>query len=222
MMQDKRGVSVLHVQRQLGLSSYGTTWQRCHKIREALHQRDDRYELLRRVELDGVEFRKHAGRTTTQETDSTRAFVAVESVAYTDKKGKERVKAGFMKAAVFSSESGYNAIQFADGSIADGTDVKTDGNKAFGLLPKLKVTQKSMLGNKELLDKWLPLVHRIAANTKRWLMGTHHGVSAKYLSSYLAEYVYRFNRRHDLRGLFHRAVYACASATPKTLGALLG
>ena len=35
MMQDKRGVSALHVQRELGLKSYGTIWGMLHKIRPA-------------------------------------------------------------------------------------------------------------------------------------------------------------------------------------------
>src|SRR3989344_4715351 len=54
-----------------------------------------------------------------------------------------------------------------------------------------------------------PLVHRIAALLKRWLLGTHHGrVEETHLASYLDEFVFRFNRRTSgSRGkLFYRLV----------------
>ena len=53
-------------------------------------------------------------------------------------------------------------------------------------------------------------MHRFISNAKTWLLGTHHGIDAKYLDRYMAEYTYRFNRRHDPDSLFHRALYACA------------
>ncbi len=56
MMQDKRGVSALHVKRELGMASYGTVWGMLHKIRRALAHRDSRYSLKQVVELDGAEF----------------------------------------------------------------------------------------------------------------------------------------------------------------------
>lgn len=52
--------------------------------------------------------------------------------------------------------------------------------------------------------------------------GLYHGVSSKYLSQYLAEGMYRFNRHHDLDGLWHRALTACARATPLTRPVLTG
>ena len=41
----------------------------------------------------------------------------------------------------------------------------------------------------------LPLVHRVIANLKRFLMGTFHGVSNGYLQKYLDEFAFRFHRR---------------------------
>ena len=61
-----------------------------------------------------------------------------------------------------------------------------------------------------VIDRWLPWVHKFVSNAKAWILGTHHGVSTKYLGLYLAEYAYRFNRRHDPGTLFHRALTACA------------
>ena len=72
------------------------------------------------------------------------------------------------------------------------------------------------------MNEWLPWVHKFISNAKAFLIGTHHGVEAKHLERYLAEYTYRFNRRHDPNGLFARAVTACSLATPITAQALLG
>jgi hypothetical protein len=38
----------------------------------------------------------------------------------------------------------------------------------------------------------------------------------------MAEYTYRFNRRHDPDSLFHRALFACATTAPITQRALCG
>ena len=51
---------------------------------------------------------------------------------------------------------------------------------------------------------------------KAWIVGTHHGVSAKHLPRYLREWAYRFNRRNLAKGidryLIRRAV-ECATIT---------
>ena len=44
----------------------------------------------------------------------------------------------------------------------------------------------------------LPAVHRVASLIKRWLLGTHQGsVDTAHLTSYLNEFVFRFNRRRS-------------------------
>ncbi len=75
---------------------------------------------------------------------------------------------------------------------------------------------------KEIVNAWLPGVHKLSSNSKAWVIGTHHGGNSDYLESYLAEYFYRFNRRHDPKRLFHRAVRACVLAQPRTNGTLFG
>jgi hypothetical protein len=59
-------------------------------------------------------------------------------------------------------------------------------------------------------------IHTLFSNIKAWLIGTHHGVSAKHLPRYLREWSYRFNRRNLPDGLdrylIRRAV-DCATIT---------
>jgi hypothetical protein len=208
MMQDKRGVSAFHVQRELGLKSYGTIWGMLHKIRRALHQRDDIYKLHDQVELDGASFGREASqrkgrrpKKANEKKPVTKVLVAVETKEWVDDKGRPKERAGFAKVAV-SRETSIFAQRFAETALASGTMVNSDGSLSFTNIQGVDVEQQVMLGIPERLDHWLPWVHRFISNAKDWLIGTHHGIKAKYLPQYLAEHTYRFNRRHDLDGLF--------------------
>jgi len=58
-------------------------------------------------------------------------------------------------------------------------------------------------------EEILPNVHRIASLLKRWLLGTHQNyIGEGYLSYYLDEYTFRYNRRKsNSRGLlFQRLI----------------
>jgi transposase-like protein len=213
--QDKRGISALHLKRELGMKSYDTVWVMLHKIREALRQRDERYKLSNVIELDGADLRHQAAK------GEAEILVAIETKQWVDERGRTKERAGFAKVVV-SRESKIRAQQFVDKAIEPGAHVNTDGSDSLKNLKNVDVDYQEMLGLPEALDRWLPWVHRFIANLKRWLMGTYHGVGASHLTRYLAEYIYRFNRRHDLNGLFHRAAVACATAAPVTSHALLG
>jgi hypothetical protein len=61
-----------------------------------------------------------------------------------------------------------------------------------------------------------PIIHTLFSNIKAWLVGTHHGVSAKHLPRYLREWSYRFNRRNlpdGLDGYLIRRAVECATIT---------
>jgi len=63
----------------------------------------------------------------------------------------------------------------------------------------------------------LPAVHRVASLTKRWLLGTPQGSGNEaHLSSYLNEFVFRFNRRSSRsRGmLFYRVLELAVTHAP--------
>jgi len=51
------------------------------------------------------------------------------------------------------------------------------------------------MGDPEVADEFLPIIHLVFANLKTWLIGIHHGVSAQHLQAYLNEFTFRFNRR---------------------------
>jgi len=215
MTQGKRGISALELQSELGMKSYDTAWRILHKIREALRQRDDAYKLNDIIELDGAVFgKRHTG-------NQTDVLVAIESKDWVDQKGRKKSKAGFAKVMV-ASETKEEAQKLVDTSIEKNATVHTDRGAGVMYVENIKVEHRAVSGNKELLDSWLPWVHKFISNAKAWVVGTHHGVEAKYLASYLSEYTFRFNRRHDPDSMFFRVLGACVRATPKTSQVLFG
>lgn len=215
VMQDKRGMSAMALQRLLGLKSYGTTWTMLHKIRQALKERDNHYKLKNLIELDGAQFgRRETGTAQT-------LLVGVESKDWKDERGRSKSGAGFAK-ILMEPETSIYAQQFVKEHVEPGSMVNTDANSCYQKLKGVDRDYQVMNHDPETLQQWLPWVHKFISNAKTWLLGTHHGVSPRHLGHYLAEYTYRFNRRHDPDSLFHRALTACALAKPHPLSALSG
>ncbi len=220
VMQGKRGISALELKRQLGMKSYGTAWAMLHKIRHAFADRDKGYKLkasgqTEAIELDGASFGR---RTTGNEIE---VLVAIESKDWVDERGRAKSRAGFAKVLV-APETKAAVQAFVDEAIETGATVNTDAKPALVALTGVETDHQVMNSDPKVLDRWLPWVHKFISNAKAWVIGTHHGVKSAYLHRYLAEYTYRFNRRHDPDSLFHRALVACAGAAPITLPALLG
>lgn len=212
VMQGKRGISALELKRQLGMTSYGTTWVIMNKIRRALQERDDRYKLKNLIELDGAYF----GRK--ENNNQTGVLVGIETKSWVDERGKTKSRAGFAKVMV-KPETAIYARAFVDG-LTENALVNTDANNCYQNIPEADC--RVMKGDQQKINDWLPWVHKFISNAKTWLMGTHHRATSKYVGLYLSEYTYRFNRRHDQDSLFHRALTACALAKPCEAGMLFG
>lgn len=214
MAQGKRGISAMELQSALEMSSYGTSWRMLHKIREAMRQRDEIYKLSNVIELDGAVFgKRHTG-------NQAEVLIAIETKNWVDDKGRKKSNAGFAKVIV-ANETKKEAQAFVDTAIEKGTMVNTDGSHSFTNLESVDTDYQITGSNKDIIEHWLPWVHKFISNAKSWILGTHHGVEAKYLGSYLSEYTFRFNRRHDPDSLFFRILGACVYANPKTSQVLL-
>ena len=215
MTQGTRGISALELQAALEMKSYDTTWRILHKIREALRQRDEMYKISNIIELDcGVFGNRETG-------NQTEVLVAVETKEWVDKKGRLKSKAGFAKVVV-ASETKEEVQKFVDKEIEKNATLHTDRGAGLIHIDGIDIEHRAVTGDKELLDHWLPWVHKFISNAKSWIVGTHHGVESQYLASYLSEYTFRFNRRHDPDSMFFRALGACVYANPKTSQALFG
>lgn len=184
------------------------------KIRTALQQRDAGYQVGDGVlELDAGTFGR---RETGNQCD---VLVAIESKTWVDANGRERSRAGFAKVLV-GKETKAHAQQLVDTGVRAGAMVNTGGSFSFRNLTGVDVDYQVLSGNGAACERWLPWVHKFISNAKAWLNGTHHGVKDTHVARYLGEFTYRFNRRHDVPRLFHRAVVVCVLARPVKLCAL--
>ncbi len=215
-MSGKRGVSALEAQKHLKCSSYGVVWGLLQKVRVALGKRDEHYKLKEIVELDSTFFGKRSTK------NQKEVLVAVESKEFTSAKSNKIKKAGFAKVVV-ATENKAQVTNFIKNNTASLGEVHTDGARSYLHTPAdLKIVSVSTHNDHVLNESWLPWVHRFISNAKTWILGTHHGVTGKYVHLYLKEYTYRFNRRHDAKRLFDRALFACTQSQPISLGALCG
>ena len=226
VMQDKRGVSALQLKRIMGLPSMATSWLMLMKIRKALVERDSIYKLSGTVELDGAYFvNDHKLKKEKPYRNHTKAavFVAVEQKSWVDEAGRPKMRAGFAKVMLdpAGQETRSNLVKFVRQSIKPTSLVKTDGKHKN--LPDVRTDSRAVSGDKRSVQAHLPWVHKFISNAKRWILGTHHGrISSKYLPYYLGEYTYRFNRRHDPKSLYARALSACILSAPIRAHALAG
>ena len=128
--------------------------------------------------------------------------------------------AGDARIAVLPAATGAELGAFLKANVAANSHLLTDGFAGYrgrdaDLGEHLKHTPV-VQGAGANAGQFFPIIHTLFSNIKAWLVGTHHGVSAKHLPRYLREWSYRFNRRNLPNGLdrylIRRAV-ECASIT---------
>ena len=132
--------------------------------------------------------------------------------------------AGSARVAVLPAATASELGGFLKDNVAAKSHLVTDGfagyqGKKAALGNHLKHTPV-IQGKGDNAGEFFPIVHTLFSTIKAWIVGTHHGVSAKHLPRYLREWAYRFNRRNLAKGidryLIRRAV-ECATITYKQL-----
>lgn len=208
VVNQKNGVSTLGLQQVLGLGSYHTAWSWLHKLRTAMVcPGRDRLKGIIEIDetlVDG----KHPRKQGRGAEGKVLVLVAPEETP----EGIGRIRLQILKDA--SAASFKEAIEQM---VEPGSTIKTDGWRGYSSLSKKgyvhQVSEKVGIAD----ENKTPLVHRVAALLKRWLLGTHQGaVSQTHLSYYLDEYTFRFNRRTSRsRGkLFCRLVQQALQYSP--------
>lgn len=212
---NKHGISVRGLQKMLKIGSYETAWLMAHKIRKAMADRDERYPLQGFMEMDEGFFggRKKGMRGVKHKTP---AWVAVE---------ERKNRARFASMKVLPEVTGKAIEAVVKEKVQSGATIKTDGAKQYQRLKKMgrhygHDPEKVCAG--VYAPQELPLVHTLISNAKRFILGTHHGVSSKHLHRYLSEFCYRFNRRYWERQLFDRLITACTNTHTITYQELSG
>jgi transposase-like protein len=213
MSRQKSGVSMLSLQRILGIKSYKTVWTMGHKIRKAMADRDAQYQLAGLVEMDDAFIGpRKPGPPGRGAEGKAKVVIAVES-------GDKH--AGFAVMKHVPAVDSDQIVSMAQDKIRPGSDVRTDGWRAYGTLGRNDFVHESVIVSKDKQAlQQLKWVHVLTANLKGNLRGTYHGVSEKHLGRYLAEFSYRFNRRLWDSQLFNRTVTACVSTSTVTFAEL--
>lgn len=201
MVAQKNGVSAAGIQRILGLGSYRTAWVWLHKFRR-LMVFPGRNKLSGKIEVDETLVGgKKSGKRGRGAEGKTLVVIAVEIL----EKGT-----GQVRMSIISNASKKALKEFITENIEPGSTIITDGWKGYNGTSK-NGYQHEIQNKTKLLDgeEILPNVHRIASLLKRWLLGTHQNyIGEEYLSYYLDEYTFRYNRRKsNSRGLlFQRLI----------------
>jgi transposase-like protein len=194
MSTDKRGVSALLLQRQLGLRRYETAWMMLHKFRRAMVN-IARVPLRGEVEVDDTWIGgTQAGLRGSRQLKGRKAALVLVAV---EKRGRATGRA---RMAVIPDFKNTTLIAFLKQNVASGTTVYTDGLKTFTGLREagFKHVTRSQPLRSELrkgAKSVVPLADRAIGNLQQWLIGTYHGVSRDQLPIYLDEFVFRHNRR---------------------------
>jgi transposase-like protein len=206
MMQSKKGMSAMQVQRIIGASSYKTAWYMCHRVRAAMKD-DDFAKLLGIVEIDetyigGKRANQHRdkkdprgwgsrGKTPVIGAISRKGNVVCQMVEHVDTDTAEqfirRVADKRVRLVATDESPVYRHLN------AMGVKHETVDHKAEEWVRGLAHTQS--------IESFWSLI-------KRGIMGSYHNVSKKYLPLYLAEFQFRFNHRKS-EDMFAEIIAGC-------------
>lgn len=192
MTTDKRGISALLFQRQLGLRRYETAWMLLHKLRRAMVNAA-REPLHGEVEIDDTWIGgSQAGLRGSRQLRGRRAALVLVAV---EKRG---TASGRLRMALIPDFKATTLTAFMKQHLAPGATIYTDGLKQFTPPAGFKHVPRTQPLRTELrkgAKSVVPLADRAIGNLQQWLVGTYHGVSKAQLQVYLDEFVFRHNRR---------------------------
>lgn len=198
---DKRGYSALALANNINVS-YPTAWLMLQKIRAAMTDREEQYQLSGLIQLDDAFFGGPSG-LQGRGTDKKPVYVAVST---TNKGRPLYVK---MKAVEIINKN--TAIEFATQVISKSCTITTDGYTVYPQLKSQGYSHEIILASEPEAEEKFRWVHTLISNAKAFIAGTFHGLDKKHLQAYLDEFCYRFNRRKFHHQLFNRLLHACVN-----------
>lgn len=197
------GISALELQKKFGIKRYETAFQILHRIREAMVRPNlDKIGDTWPLELDVIYIGGKTRKGVQGVTDQVPVILAIEICRkeIRNQKTKNITKhglAGRIRLQKMSNKAADSIDTFVVNCIAKGATIVSDDGTEFTNLKKLGFNHRPvpMRGERDKMDKHLPMISRVTANLKTWIDGTFHSVGQKHLQAYLNEFMFRFNRR---------------------------
>lgn len=227
--QDKGGASASKLARQLnGFQS--TIWNQLHKLRHAMERRDEGITLAGFIELDEAIIGPQARKTGRQKIDPTKKEPRKKSLGKRKGDGtkpkqqtevvvmveRENGGAGNLAMRVIYKATRADIQEAVEQRVDDNRqEFKSDALQSHYVVKSMGHGLKALpLSRTPASCEELPVVHRAISLLKRFLMGTYHGVSARYLHRYLSEFSFRWNRRDAEDSLWLSMLKAACFALP--------
>lgn len=209
----KTGLSAMELYRQLDFGTYRTAWTWLQKIRMAMVN-PDRTQLSGEVEVDETYIQTgKAGKGRGLGGKKALIICAVE----VKESKKDRLVSGRIRLRHIPNASAENIHPFVIDHIERESIIRTDGWRGYKGLSKYGYKHiVEIVGEPKEASKKFPRVHRVFANLKAWLIGTHRYISTKHLQNYLNEYMFRFNRRNIPKVAFNSLLKIAMLNTPRT------
>ena len=202
MLNSKKGVSALQIQRQIGSGAYKTAWYMCMRLRAAMHDPDFR-QLMGIVEVERC---SSAERTRTA-IGTRRAMSRAADAARLALSGPSARK-GNVVCQIIKSTDAITLNAFVRKAVSETVDlVATDEHAGYRFLKEYFPHEAVRHGAGEYVrgEVHTNNLESFCGLFKRGVMGSFHHVSKKYLPLYLAEFQFRHNNRGEA-DIFAKAV----------------
>jgi len=189
ILNAKKGISALQLQRDLGIGGYKTAWYLNHRIREVM-QEGRINKLGGTVEIDetylGGKQRGHKDKLTNKDV----------VIGMRQRGGELRL----VHAKDSTAQTIYEIV--AEHVDKDVEKIMTDENPVYNFkLTQYRDAQHSQIKHKDKIyvrgDVHTNTIESGFSLFKRGLIGNFHQLSIKHLQRYLNEFCYRFNRHGD-------------------------
>jgi transposase-like protein len=206
ILNSKKGVSALQIQRQIGSGAYKTAWYMCHRLRASMKDPEFK-QLMGIVEVDETYIGgKNANRPLSKRFNiKGRGPVGkIAVIGAISRKGN--VTCQIIEDTSTATMSSFVRQMVSANVTLVATDEGAGYQKLYQAFPHKTVDHKALeyvrgeVHTNNIENFWSLL--------KRGVVGTYHNVSKKYLPLYLAEFQFRFNNRNN-DDIFGEAIGGC-------------
>jgi hypothetical protein len=128
-----------------------------------------------------------------------------------------------LRAKLVPDDTSASLVGFVKEVAEPGSTIITDGWTAYLSLPKAGYVHTRIVeGSGKNFVNPVRHTHTAIGNCKAWIIGTHKGVWPRHLATYLDEFVFRYNRRHNLPLAFRTLLGFGVSRGPTTYDTING